>query len=43
MDNILIKNMDRVHTTDMGVDRIRRNIGLGKIDVVAWCKEEIFY
>ena len=41
MDNILIENIDKVHTTDMGVDRIRRNLGLGEIDVVSWCKEEI--
>ena len=41
MDNILIENIDRVHTTDMGVDRIRRNLSLGEIDVVSWCKEEI--
>lgn len=25
----------------MGVDRIRRNPGLGKIDVVVWCKKKI--
>ena len=25
----------------MGVDRIRRNLGLGNIDVVTWCKEKI--
>ena len=41
MDNILIENIDRVHTTDMGVDRIKRNLGLGEIDVVAWCKKKI--
>ena len=41
MDNILIENLDRVHTTDMGVDRIRRNLGLSDIDVVAWCKGRI--
>ena len=41
MKNILIENIDSVHTTDMGVDRIRRNLGLGDIDVVAWCKEKI--
>ena len=41
MDNILIENIDRLHTTDMGVDRIRRNLGLGNIDVVTWCKEKI--
>ncbi len=41
MDNILIGNIDRVHTTDKGVDRIKKNLGLGEIDVVAWCKKEI--
>jgi hypothetical protein len=25
----------------MGVDRIRRNLGLGDIDVVVWCKSGI--
>ena len=41
MDNLLIENIDRVHATDLGEDRIRRNLGLGEIDVVTWCKEEI--
>lgn len=41
MDNILIVNLDKVHTTNMGVDRIRRNLGLDDIDVVAWCKGKI--
>jgi len=41
MDNLLIENIDRVHATDLGEDRIRRNLGFGEIDLVAWCKEEI--
>lgn len=41
MGNALIKNIDKVHTTDMGIDRIRRNLGLGDVDVVVWCKEKI--
>ncbi len=41
MDNILVENIDSLHTTDLGVERIRRNLGLGCIDVVAWCKEKI--
>ncbi len=41
MENILIENIDSIHTTDMGVDRIRRNLGLGDIDVVVWCKRKI--
>ena len=41
MKGILIGNIDRVHTTEMGIDRIRRNLGLDDIDVVTWCKERI--
>lgn len=41
MINALLENLDRVHTTEMGVDRIRRNMKLGDIDVVSWCKEKI--
>ena len=37
--NILLKNMEKIHTTDMGVDRIKRNLGLKDTDVVAYCKE----
>ncbi|WP_242830059.1 MULTISPECIES: DUF3781 domain-containing protein [unclassified Butyrivibrio] len=37
MEKILIENIEKVHTTEMGVDRIRRNLGLGEIDVVEWC------
>ena len=39
MKEILIENIDKVHTTEMGIDRIRRNLGLSDIDFVAWCKE----
>lgn len=38
MSNELIVNIDKVHTTEMGIERIRRNLGLGDIDVVEWCR-----
>ncbi len=41
MKEILIGNIDKVHTTEMGIDRIRKNLGLDDIDVVTWCKERI--
>ena len=41
MEEILIKNIDKVHTTEMGVERIRRNLGLGDRDVVEWCRKKI--
>ena len=37
--NILLDNIDKVHTTEMGVDRIKKNLGLTDTDVVAYCKE----
>lgn len=41
MNNVLTDNIDKVHTTEMGTDRIRKNLSLGDIDVVAWCRSKI--
>ena len=41
MKNALIENIGRAHTTEMGVGRIKKNLGLGDIDVVEWCLERI--
>ena len=45
MNNELLQNLDKLHTTPMGVARIRRNLGLGDDipDVVVWCKKQIEY
>jgi len=42
-DNELLKNLDRLHTTELGVVRIKRNLSLdiGTDDVVDWCKTKI--
>lgn len=39
--NDLILNIDKLHTTEMGVERIRRNLSLDVDDVVQWCKKII--
>ena len=39
--NVLLDNIDRLHTTEMGQDRIRRNLVLGEADAVAFCKKKI--
>lgn len=39
-DNLLL-NLDKLHTTDLGKDRIKRNLSLYVEDVVKWCREEI--
>jgi hypothetical protein len=33
-----LDNLDRIHTTELGVVRIRRNLGLKTDDVVGYCK-----
>ena len=37
----LIENLEILHTTELGVLRIKRNLGLEVADIVAWCREKI--
>lgn len=39
--NDLIKNIDKLHTTEMGEERIKRNLSLTADDVVQWCRTKI--
>lgn len=41
--NDLLENLDKLHTTELGAMRIKRNISLDIEDVVAWCKAKIPY
>ena len=34
-------NIDKIHSTEMGIERIRKNLKLGEVDIIAWCKEKI--
>ncbi|MCQ2249001.1 MAG: DUF3781 domain-containing protein [Treponema sp.] len=36
-----LANIDKVHTTEMGVDRIRKNLGITEEDVVEYCCKKI--
>lgn len=37
----LLINLDKIHTTKLGAERIKKNLGLNNVDVVAWCKLKI--
>ena len=39
--NTLLENLDKLHTTELGVARIRRNLSLDTDLVVEWCKTVI--
>jgi len=36
--NELIKNIDKIHTTELGIVRIKRNLEFKENDIVNWCK-----
>ncbi len=38
---ILLLNIDKVHTTKMGIDRIKKNLKLDTDDVVEYCKKKV--
>ena len=38
---ILLTNMDKIHTTEMGMKRIKHNLKLTTEDVVSYCKKQI--
>lgn len=40
-NNELKLNLDKLHTTVLGVKRIRKNLRLDTDDVVNWCREKI--
>lgn len=40
-NNELVQNLDKLHTTEMGVERIKRNLSLDIADVVTYCKDKI--
>ncbi|WP_028517416.1 DUF3781 domain-containing protein [Ruminococcus flavefaciens] len=37
----LLKNLAKLHTTELGVLRIKRNLGIECDDTVAWCRDRI--
>lgn len=38
---LLLDNIEKLHTTEMGMNRIRRNLKLEHADVIVFCKEKI--
>lgn len=38
---ILLDHIDKIHTTELGIDRIKRNLRLENDDIVRYCKNKI--
>lgn len=41
MENELLKNLDKLHTTELGAERIRKNLCVNADDTVSLCKDII--
>ena len=39
--NVLTENIGKIHITELGIERIKRNLNLQTDDVVGWCKQKI--
>ena len=39
--NDLVANIDKLHTTEMGAARLRKNLSIGDVDPVRWCRAGI--
>lgn len=39
--DILLKNIDKIHTTLLGNQRVIKNLNLNIFDVVCYCKEKL--
>ena len=38
---ILLKSIDKLHTTEMGINRIKRNLKTDAADIVEYCRNKI--
>ena len=38
---LLLDNIDKLHSTEGGILRVRNNLNLGNIDIVKWCQEKV--
>lgn len=41
LNNDLLANLDKIHTTQLGLERISKNLSLDTDDVIEWCKLKI--
>ena len=37
----LFNSIDKLHTTEMGIERIKRNLKIEVVDVVEYCKNKV--
>lgn len=37
----LLDNLDKLHTTELGIERIKRNLSLDTDNVAWWCRDKI--
>ena len=39
--NDLLTNLDKLHTTELGFERIQKNLSLDSVDILNWCRIQI--
>ena len=39
--NDLLTNLNKLHTTELGLERIRKNLSLDSDDILDWCRNQM--
>lgn len=40
-ENKLLRNLNKLHTTELGIVRIKRNLSIDTDNVIEWCRDKI--
>ena len=41
ISNSLLDNLDKIHTTKLGIERIKKNLDIDVEDIAVWCKDKV--
>ena len=40
-NNDLLNNLDKIHSTELGIERIKKNLNINPYNVIEWCRGKI--
>lgn len=41
MQNKILIDIDKLHSTELGIERIKKNLKINDVDVIKYCKEKV--
>jgi len=41
VNNDLLMNLNKIHSAELGIERIKRNLNINPDNIIEWCRERI--